>query len=85
MNHDEVGRFVRHMSEFLVPFRFRPFGVVGSGLEILFGLLVLRDVLWTREDYSGWFQAGVVAFGTLVFSIGVLGVASAFLRAHGHD
>jgi hypothetical protein len=65
-----------------MPMRFRPFGVAGSVLEVLGGLLILRSVLWTNEDeYSGWFAAVVVGIGTLLICTGVTGIAVATRRA----
>ncbi len=65
-----------------MPLRFRPFGVVGSVLEVLGGLLILRSVLWTdEEEYSGWFATLVVAIGTLLICAGVTGIAAATRRA----
>jgi hypothetical protein len=62
--------------------RFRPFGVGGSVLEVLGGLIILRSVLWAdEEEYPGWFSLVVVAIGTLLICTGVTGIAAATRRA----
>ena len=64
-----------------MPLRFRPFGVGGSVLEVLGGLIILRSVLWTdAEEYPGWFAIVVVAIGTLLICTGVTGVVVAVRR-----
>jgi hypothetical protein len=62
--------------------RFRPFGVGGSVLEVLGGLIILRSVLWAdEEEYPGWFALVVVAIGTLLICAGATGIAAATRRA----
>jgi hypothetical protein len=63
--------------------RFRPFGVGGSVLEVLGGLIILRSVLWAadEEEYPGWFALVVVAIGTLLICAGATGIAAAIRRA----
>jgi hypothetical protein len=62
--------------------RFRPFGVGGSVLEVLGGLIILRSVLWAdEEEYPAWFALVVVAIGTLLICAGATGIAAATRRA----
>jgi hypothetical protein len=66
----------------VMPLRFRPFGVGGSVLEVLGGLIILRSALWTdEEEYPGWFAVVVVAIGTLLICTGVTGIVAAARRA----
>jgi hypothetical protein len=66
-----------------MPFRFRPFGVLGSTLEVLVGLLVVRSALWTDEDYPGWSTAAFVVIGAVLLGAGAIGLAAAARRALG--
>jgi hypothetical protein len=59
-----------------MPLRYRPFGVVGSTLEVLAGLEALRSVLWTDEPYPGWIVTLGVVIGALLISVGIFGVAA---------
>ena len=60
-----------------MPVRFRPFGVLGSTLEVVVGLLALKSVLWTDEDYSGGFTAVLVCLGVLLMGAGTIGLTAA--------
>jgi hypothetical protein len=64
-----------------MPFRFRPFGVVGSTLEVLAGLLVVRSALWTDEDYPSWSTTALVVIGAVLLGAGGIGLAAAARRA----
>ena len=64
-----------------MPLRFRPFGVVGSVLEVFVGLWILHSVLWSDEDYFGWFETVEVVLGAMVIGAGAIGITTAFRRA----
>ena len=64
-----------------MPFRFRPFGVLGSTLEVLAGLLVVRSTLWTDEDYPVGSTAAFVVIGAILIGAGVIGLAASARRA----
>ena len=73
-----------------MPLRFRPFGLLGSMLEVFVGLLALRTALSSREDYPGWVATAEVAIGVVLICAGVIGLFAAARRAlmarsHGRD
>ena len=53
---------------------FRPFGPVGSLVEILVGGELLRSVLWTNEPYGTTAVAVISAVGALILAVGIVGL-----------
>jgi hypothetical protein len=64
-----------------MPLQFRPFGVLGSMLEVIVGLLALRSGPFADEDDPVWFTTAGVVIGTILISAGVTGLVVAARRA----
>jgi hypothetical protein len=65
-----------------MPRRFRPFGVLGSTLEVFVGLLALRSAFSEDEGDPGWVTTAEVAVGVILICAGVIGLVVAARRAH---
>ena len=64
-----------------MPLQLRPFGVLGSMLEVIVGLLALRSVLFADEDAPVWFTTAGVVIGTILVCAGATGLVVAARRA----
>jgi hypothetical protein len=64
-----------------MPRRFRPFGVLGSTLEVFVGLLALRSSLSEPEGDPGWVSTAEVAVGVILICAGAIGLVVAARRA----
>jgi hypothetical protein len=63
--------------------RYRPFGVVGSTVEVLVGLYLLLDALTPDEDYPGWIVAIELLLALGILGAGLFGLVIAARRRFG--
>lgn len=63
-----------------MPVHLRPFGLVGSLVEVAVGLYLLRSVLWTNEKYGASVVLVVGGLSAIVLVVGVVGLSMTIAR-----